>query len=56
MDESRFIDSGEKRDGALEMARAWPGLDGRDMVQEVTRKEIIHSILTLVPVGLPTNP
>jgi len=25
----------------VEMARAWPGLDGRDMVQEVTRKEII---------------
>jgi carbamoyl-phosphate synthase small subunit len=28
----------------LQMARDWPGLDGRDMVQEVTSREISHFI------------
>jgi carbamoyl-phosphate synthase small subunit len=33
---------GTSSDQLLEMARAWPGLDGRDMVREVTCPEMYH--------------
>jgi len=33
---------GTSSDELLEMARAWPGLDGRDMVREVTCEEPYH--------------